>query len=484
VIGLVTHLLPVALAVYFLYRAVKRPIFLLGIPFLQVMGQAVFFWGLRPFRMPVALGTNGVVLMWMVLALVWCMLRSSSRGAVRSPTVRRFSRPLPAEYLLVALAILVLVKLYWGSIVSTNTDALLGQFAPWGLLLAGYVVVREIVQRSSSEDVAAFLLAIAVVTGIASILFILHQGLGIAIYSADAYQTITFQGQRLTRTYWIMSPFLLVSLASGVDLTLGGAKGWFRAIGIGLVIISLVAVFLSYTRNYVLAAVAVIVTLTVVRWLKERDVDVLARRSATVALILICAGVLFASAMPGPAGYLLHRLTSLKQPTAVSSDQNLLVRQTDLQVVGSETYRSHALIGAPLGNEDALSERVARWIPDSTWVGVVYWTGFVGLVIVVGLFVLFGIGAFRLFMRESSALDLVGGTLLGGVVALLVNSLTGWSFLDRSVYAMGFWLFAFVAGETVKLRDRSRAPAVEEVPNDSAPTSPPSVAGSPATSAR
>jgi hypothetical protein len=333
---------------------------------------------------------------------------------------------------------------------SAGSQVVLGQFAPWGLLLAGYFFVRGAVRRSSSEDVAALLLAVAAATGIASVLFILHQGLGITIYSTKAYQIISFEGQKLTRTYWFMSPFLLVTLAVGTTLIVGGATGRRRIAALVLASVSLVAVLISYTRNYVLAAVAVVAVLVLLRWLKERRLDVLVRRSIPIAAVVACVATVLVLAMPGPTGYLMQRMASVTHASTVAGDQNLLVRQSDMTTVGSAVYEHYPLVGAPFGVTDDFSGRVADWIPDSTWVGVLYWTGFVGLAIVLAMFVLFGLRALSLFLRTSGSTEFLAAVLVAGIVALFVNSLTGWSFLDESVYAMGFWLFAFVAGETVK----------------------------------
>ncbi len=147
------------------------------------------------------------------------------------------------------------------------------------------------------------LLAVAAATGIASVLFILHQGLGISIYSTRAYQIISFEGQKLTRTYWFMSPFLLVALAVGATLIVGGARGRRRVFAFALAGISLVAVLISYTRNYVLAAAAVIAVLILLRWLKERRLSLLVRRSLPIAAVLACVALVLVIAMPGPTGY-------------------------------------------------------------------------------------------------------------------------------------------------------------------------------------
>lgn len=453
-IGIMSLLLPAGLAAYFLYQAIRRPIFLLGIPFLQVMARSVFFWDLRPFRMPVALGTNGVVLMWMVAAWLWCVFHPTADVAAHaSASDRRSRRLLPEEYLLVALAVLILAKVLWGGIAYSDTSVVLGQFAPWGLLLGGYFFVRGAVRRSSTEDVAALVTAVAVASGIASVLFIIHQGLGVTIYDIPAYQVITFQGQKLTRTYWFMSPFLLMTLGVGAALVMSRVKGSLRVGAVALVVVSLVAVMVSYTRNYVLSAAVVIVALVILRWIKEPSLGILFRRSSLAVIVLGLAVAVMVIAMPGPTNFLMQRLASLTQVSTVTGDQNYLVRQSDLRTVTATTYRDNWLAGAPFGVADDMAAKVDEWTPDSMWVGVLYWTGYAGVVIVGLLFALYGWRACRLFMDGSGSAEFLAAVLFAAIVALFVNSLSGWGFLDQSVYAMGFWLFAFVAGEVVKARD-------------------------------
>lgn len=75
-----------------------------------------------------------------------------------------------------------------------------------------------------------------------------------------------------------------------------------------------------------------------------------------------------------------------------------------------------------------------------------------GAVIVGLLFALYGWRALRLFVDSSGSAEFLASVLFAAMVALLVNSLSGWGFLDQSVYAMGVWLFAFVTREVIKAR--------------------------------
>ena len=440
--------LPIGLAAYCIYQAVRRPIFLLGMPFLHVMRVSVFFDAIRPLSLPGAWGgTNGAVLLWIVLAWAWCAYQSTIKTDLTGTSgVWRPARRLPEEYLLVALGVLVFAKLVWGGFGPADTRTLLSQFAPWGLLLVGFWLVRGVVRRSSSDDVAAFMLFVAVATGIASVLFILHQGLRIPVYHVTEYLVFSFEGKTLSRTYWFMSPFLLVPLAVGF-----ARRSWSLG-GIALVVVTMVAVVVSYTRNYLLAAAAVVMVLLALRSLKEGRPALFLRNLSAVGAVLAFVVVIMLVALPTPTGFFLSRMESLTHTSTVVEDQNLLVRYSDLRTVTSNlSQRGLLLVGAPFGVADGMSQEVRHSTADSTWTGTVFWTGLIGAALVVSLFFLFGLRAFRLFMSSDKTAEFLGAVFFALIIAMFIMSLTNWTFLDPNTCAMGFWLFAFIAGATKTL---------------------------------
>jgi hypothetical protein len=455
VIGaLTTLLIPAALAAYFLYQSIRRPIFFLGIPFLQVMRESIFFMNLRPFWVPGRAGTNLLILIWMVLAWSWCIVRSRAESGSKAPLAStRPARFLPAEYLLVTLAVLALAKLLAGSIGSTDTKVLINQFAPWCLLVVGYGLVRGVVRRSSAQDVAAFLVALAVATSIGAVLFILHQGLGITIYHVKEYAVFTFQGRTLTRTFWFYPPFLLVALAVGAALATGRVRRSQRLFAIIVVVICLVAAAVSYTRSEVIDAAVVIATILALRFYKERRLGPLLHRSLAIAAVVAVAAVILVVALPTPTQYLLSRMGTLTHSATALGDRNLVVRQSSVMDVGATVYDRSWLAGAPFGVADGMTRRIAVWTWDSTWAGVLYWTGFAGAVLIFGTFVLFGLRAVRLFLSPTESIEFLGAVYLASIIALLIATFFSWTFLNTFSYAMGFWLFAFVAGATFEGTD-------------------------------
>jgi hypothetical protein len=439
-------LLPTVLGVYCIWQALRRPIFLLGIPFLQVMEASVFFRNVKPFWIPGRLGSNYLLLLWLALAWVWSAYRSTDRepNAGRQ-AIRHAGRLLPEEHLLLALAVLVLAKLLWSDGRHAGAPMLLEQFAPWGLLLAGYWLIRGIVRRASSEDTAALLLFVAVATGIGSALFILHQGLRVPIYHGSEYRAFEFEGQALSRTFWFMPPFLLFSLGFAL------ARRSWSAGTVVLTVLTMVAVVVSYTRSLVVAAAAAVGAVLGLRLLKERRPGLLARRLSILGAVLAITVATLLVALPGPTSYFLNRLATLTNASMVIEDPNALSRQSDLLAVGDVVYDRYALIGAPFGAVDDTTEKATEY-PDSTWVGVLYWTGYLGAAVVAAMFALFTLRAVRLFLGSRGTAEMLGAAYAASMLAILVTTFTDWTFLHESRYAMGLWLFAFIAGEATKIR--------------------------------
>ncbi len=453
-IGVLTYVLPGALAIYFIYQAARRSIFLLGIPFLQVMRESIFFGTVRPFWVPGRFVHDGVIILgWIALAWAWCAYRSNA-GAQRRSAVSRWQpvRILGEEYLLLALAALVVGKLMWGAAAPTDTGTLLAQFEPWPLLLAGYWLIRDVVRRSTPRDVAAFLYAVAVVTGVSAVLFILHQGLRVPIYQIPEYVVLSFQGQVLTRTFWFMPAFLLSALA-----VVCARRSW-NAAAVALVVVIVLAVVVSYTRALVLGAAAVIAVILLLRFFKERRGSRFLRRLSTVGAALALTAVILMLALPTPTSYFLTRVGTLAHASTVAEDPNVMIRQSDLASVAATVLDRYALFGGPFGVTDDVSQMVDSRTPDSTWVGLIYWTGFLGVAIFGAIFICFGLRALQLFRSSNETTEFLGAAYFAAIVGMFATTFAGWTFLNSFTYPMGLWLFAFVAGGAARRSRRGRDP--------------------------
>ncbi|HEV8508219.1 MAG TPA: hypothetical protein VGQ53_22600, partial [Chitinophagaceae bacterium] len=73
---LLTKYLPYLILLYFLFRAYKEPIYLLGIPFLIFFQYCIFFDNVKIFKVPGSLPKDIILLIWMFI--VWFVLSARS----------------------------------------------------------------------------------------------------------------------------------------------------------------------------------------------------------------------------------------------------------------------------------------------------------------------------------------------------------------------------------------------------------------------
>jgi hypothetical protein len=432
------------------------------------MRESILTKNIKPLWVPGRYGVALPILLWMILAWAWCAYRSRDAvGPGSARVVRLPGRIFFEESLLVAFALVVLAKLLWAALGPADTRTLLSQAAPWGMLLAGYWLVRSMVRRSSSHEVMALLYFVAVATGLGALLFILHQGLHVPIYHVDEYLTFTFNGQVLTRTFWFMPPLLIFALAFSLV-----QRRW-TVVNIGILVVTGAAVVVSYTRIYLLAAAAVVVAVLALRWAKERNLGRLLGWVSKLIVILAVVGVALMVALPTPTQYFLTRVGTLTHASTLTADSDVLVRGSALdQVTGTLADRGQVYVGASYGAEDSLSANIQSWTSDSTWTGLMYWTGIFGIALFLGMFLLFGIRAFRLFWNTQGEAEILAAVLFAVVVATFVQMFASWTFLDPRFYAMGLWPFAFITGQAARRTAASTTPyeVTSERPSTAAAT--------------
>jgi O-antigen ligase len=278
------------------------------------------------------------------------------------------------------------------------------------------------------------------------VLFIVHQGLGVHIYDFPAYLTFEFNGQVLTRTFWFYPPFLILGLCVTV------ARPSWNAANIGLVLLFIVTVIVSYTRSEFLVAATVIFIVLGLRLLKERRPTLFLRRLSTIGAVLALVAVIMLVALPAQASYFLSRMASVTHASTIVGDEDLLARQVGLHTVASTVWdSSYAVVGSPFGGAEDAAAQVNTWTADTTWVGVVYWTGVAGVLLIGALFVCYGLRALGLFLHsQETGSEVLGVVLFAMVIATFITSFFSWTFLNTFTYPMGFWLFAFIAGEASK----------------------------------
>jgi len=214
-------LLPTALLVFFLYKAVRvSRVFLLGIPFLMYMGSSIFFEQLRVFWIPARLEPTDLIFIWLVI--VWLiasdvLVPRRTSSAARGPRRRNPFGPAPLwpeEGIVLVIAAFVIFVMSGSALQHGSFATALGEAKGVIEMLVGYLLIRGIVSGVRREHLISFLGALVLANTVAAALFIVHQGFGFTVYTdVTEYQVLYFMGERITRSFTFMPQFLALSLA-------------------------------------------------------------------------------------------------------------------------------------------------------------------------------------------------------------------------------------------------------------------------------
>ena len=248
---------------YFVFMARKDRLFLLGIPFLQFMKYSIFFEDVKPFWTPGRLDPNLMVLLW--LAAVWlvaAVLRDDTPDG--NPGIGPFGhkRLLAQEVPLLGLFALLIINVARAVFAYGEPADAANAALSVICLLGGYVLVRGIIAHASMSTILEFIEALVVVDTFAAVLYILHQGAGIPIYEVQANSEAIFQGQTISRVFWVMPPLLYLALAYGLSTPKWTLRTWL------FVVVTVVALFVSRNRSSVIIVGLLVLAAVVIRALR------------------------------------------------------------------------------------------------------------------------------------------------------------------------------------------------------------------------
>ena len=453
---IVRILLPLALAAYFLWRARANRLFLLGIPFLQMMGYSVFFEMARPFWMPARLGQLGAMMLWIVIAwlyitgVVFPGKRMQRSRSVFGPPLR-----LPEEGFVLALAAMVFLQIIATWVSGVDAFEVVSQATGLICAFVGYFLVRGSVHQMQKEAVASFLKALVFVTVLAAMLFIIHQGLHVSVYALPEHFTFVFEGTVLTRSFLFMPPLLIF------------AGAWLMArrriglsVALGLVTIA-AAVVTSYTRILIAAFLVELCAVFLLTWARSTKLGLpfIGRfaRWTVVAVVLVTA---LAIVLPVGTRYAFSRVGPVANVLDVAAQGTFQGRAQKTTLVAGSLRGYDLVLGGGfrriIGGLSA--EVLETWSADVGWIQVLYRLGLLGLTLLGGMFATSAVRAVRLALSDDPWWSEWGVTWLAALVGSMTAILASWSFLWPTQMPLAFWMLAFVAAcrPTTVLRRRPR----------------------------
>lgn len=456
--------LPTALLLYFIWRALRQRIFILGIPFLMYMYFSVFFEKMKPFWVPARLGPADHVMIWLLITWViyFDLLLPRHRRSI--PTRQLLGPPLRGleEAIVAILAAYAVIEIVLTAAHFTNLGSAIGQGKPFLYLIAGYLLLRGMLCHAGRGETIDFLTALVVVNTIAAGLFVLHQGLHLPIYIAHEYQRIVFQGQHLTRSFYFMPQLLPLAIAFCV------AKRKWGFFWTGVFVVTLASLWVSYTRSWLLIAMLVFATVLGVRILKGREPGIAIRRALQVVAIGVVFLVLAFALLPVQSHYLLARFHMATATHSLTGDPNLQNRIDKARTVYRWLGTQNHLLGDGFASsaQDARVPTVDVMASDLVWVPILFRLGLLGVAALAGLFAAAGWRALSMTLSADGDAEFLALVLVGLVTGVFLQGFVSWTLLDPSRTPMGIWFLALLAAEAHR---RRRVEAGAQAPAAAAP---------------
>jgi O-antigen ligase len=454
----VRYALPTLLLLYFLWRSLRQRVFVLGIPFLMFMSYSVFFDKMKPFWVPQRIDPVDHLMVWLVITWLLYFDLLLPRHARRVRERRPFGPPLASgeEAVLVAIAAYVVLQIGLTTLRYTGFGSAVTEAKSFIYLLLGYFLLRGIFCHAARKDTLDFLAAVVVVDAIAGGLYVLHQGLHKTIYIATENQSIVFNGQHLTRSFYFMPQFLLLAIPYCV------ARRRLGPFWLGVLIVTLAAVWVSYTRSLLVIAFVEIAVVLGLRLVKAREAwPALKRAGQIVAVVAVCAVAAFAL-LPTQSDYLLSRLRQAVSGGGPTHATNVVTRINEERATYRFISSQDPWLGAGFTStsQDPHLGQVEGMASDLVWVSTLYRLGLLGVIAVVCLFVAAAWRAGRLSLSAGGEAEMLSIVLCAVVVGLFLQGFVSWTLLDPERTPVALWFLAALAGETWRRRrEAAAAPA-------------------------
>jgi len=440
-----TKILPYLILLYFLFRAYKEPVYLLGIPFLMFFQYCIFFENVKIFAVPGSLPKDILLLIWMVI--VWFIF--SARPLIEPGYQRtNYYHHNGINLLDLIMTTLIIISIAGLAIVIDKNVVITGVIKEFFVLASvffGYFILKKIICYIDLNSLKDFLFSIVLVNSGASVLYLLHQGLHIQLYKLagmEELQQEVFQGEIITREFWCMPVLWFFSIGYLIVFRPGKL-----IVSLSLLAINFLAVFVSYTRSFVAIIIVLIFLYTVLVSWKKKSFGTLFKNGIAVILVGTLTIVGIERLFPDKFEYFAERIVNLKRDPTDEKSNTMLIRFTNTGEIFHKLGPDKTLVGAgPVTEVQYLgTEEINDASADMVWTGVVFRWGYIGLGFFILLYLVGLLKAFSLFMRSDGVLSKFGLVLFLTIVSQVGESFASWTFLNPGHLPMGLWYFAVLS---------------------------------------
>ena len=440
-IEILRQALPYTLVLYFVVKGIKEPLYFLGIAFLMIMSNSIIFQNAKIFFIPssfgLALGFIWIIIIWILFSITHLYIKTK-----KTPKIRQLS---VLDYFILGLLLITFVGLGTVIINYPSLNYVFKEFVTMISLFVGYFIIKDMCSYSNPETLLKFLFSILIINSIASVLFILHQGMHIKIYQESEYSINYFQGELITRTFWFMPQFFAFSIVSGMIFSdVYKEKKFFVLI---LLLVNFFAIFISYTRSALINSVIIILLYFVFVGLKKKSLIFVVKNSVAFILVGVFGFMILAKFMPANLNYFSTRFAEVSNTSQFRESNNLKYRFLMTKSVLARIEINKKIIGeGPVTNMQLAGvTEMKNATADMVWAGVIFRWGYTGLTLFVLLYVTSVIKAFKLFIRSDGFISYLALLILLMIISQIIESFVSWTFMSEHGFAIGLWYFAILS---------------------------------------
>lgn len=445
-IHLLSKYLPYLLLIYVLYRSIKSPIYLLGVALLIKFKYSVFFENVKIFAIPGSLNKDVLFLIW--LFLIWLMFSNWPFFHKRSEKISYYNYKgsnwinLPI-YGLIIISFLGLFSVLNEYLLIKNVFS---QFLAMISLFIGYFIVKDIVRYTEPEALKEFLYTIVLINSLASLLYILHQGLHITIYvppwTEFEPQQELFDGQTVTREFWCMPVLWFFTIAYLIVF-----RKEKNVINIILLIINFLAIFVSYTRSFAGIGLFILFLYFFFVSYKSKNLSGLIKNLIATIFIITALSFTIYYVFPKKVDYFVSRINEVKENPQDETSNDLLSRFAATGAIFHRMDRDRLITGMGPVSETQVSwvEDMRATTADMAWTAVVFRWGYLGLSFFIFMFLFSLIKAFKLFMQTDKAISQLGLVLLLTIISQILESFVSATFMYDERLPLGLWYLGILS---------------------------------------
>lgn len=437
--NLLRQLLPYLFLLFFIVKANKERLYLLGIPFLIYMSNSIFFDGVKLFSKP---GSISYMLLFLWLTLLWIFaLLTRTRPKNKKDVVGQNSALNILDYFIIGLIIISLFD-FAKTFINNEVSEILQEFIQLISLFLGYFIIKNWISYNKKELVIKFLFSLIFINSIASILYLLHQGLNLKIYLDAEYIEDSLQGVDITRSFYFMPQFLFFSITFLLIF-----KEKYPLLYRPLLIINLLAVFITYTRSYLIIIVLIFMLYFLLNGIKKGRIGLIFKNILLYSLLAVFGIFILSKIFPAKSKYFMDRFSELSKPSTTQDPNNLQYRfmNTGNIISNMDTEKKIFGMGPVTENQYSLYSQMKSATADMVWTGVIFRWGFSGLMLFVLLYIFSITHAFKLYMRSEGLLSDLALLLLIYLISQIMESFVSWTFMSGHGLPTGLWYFAILS---------------------------------------